>query len=374
MGEDKSIDSAGTWYLEGFVDESKRMWRVPIRSLPFRVGRRPDVSLSLPAKSISQDHAEFIFAGEVLRVRDLNSTNGTFINRQRIRGEAELQDGDIIHFATLEFRVSLQLPQDWATTTNATRLMEGDLPRNLASGTREFQQMLRQGAIVPFYQPIVAIDTGKSIGYEVLGRGNFEGLPTSPGELFLIAASLSLESELSRVFRARGVEIAKAFPEPPILFVNTHPAEGHQPGLLESLQAIRQSAPLMPITLEVHEGAVTNLAAMHELRASLRDLRIGLAYDDFGAGQARLVELVEVPPDYLKFDIGLVRDIHRAPKHKQQMLETLVRLVRDMGIAPLAEGIETAEEAKVCLQMGFEYAQGYHFGKPKPIEAYLESR
>lgn len=371
MGEEKQDDSQGTWYLEGFVDESKRMWRVPIRSLPFRVGRRPDVSLSLPARSISQDHAEFIFAGEVLRVRDLSSTNGTFINRQRIQGEADLQDGDVIHFATLEFRVSLQMPQDWATTTNATRLMEGDLPRNLALGTREFQQMLRQGAILPFYQPIVKIDNGTTIGYEVLGRGNFAGLPTSPGELFAIAASLNLESELSRIFRARGVEIAKAFPEPPILFVNTHPAEGQQPGLLESLKAIRESAPLMPITLEVHEGAVTNLPAMHELRAALRDLRIGLAYDDFGAGQARLVELVEVPPDYLKFDIGLVRNIHIAPKHKQQMLETLVRLVRDMGIAPLAEGIESAEESTVCQQMGFEYAQGYYFGRPQPIESYV---
>lgn len=374
MTQNNHEPEIGAWYLEGFVDESKRMWRVPIRSIPFRVGRRPDVSLSLPAKSISQDHAEIIQAGEVLRIRDLNSTNGTFVNRQRIKGEADLQDGDIVHFATLEFRVGLQKLPDWAATTNATGLMEGDLPEELARGTRQFQQMLRQRSIVPFYQPIVKINDADIIGYEILGRGNFEGLPTSPGELFKIAASLGLEGELSRVFRAIGIEIGKQFPGTPILFVNTHPVEGTQAGLLESLREVRQIAPLLAITLEIHEGAVTNLVAMRELRSALKELRIGLAYDDFGAGQARLVELADVPPDYLKFDIGLVRDIHKAPKHKQQMLETLVRLVRDLGIAPLAEGIECHEESLVCSQMGFEYAQGYHFGRPKPIHEILGAK
>jgi EAL domain-containing protein (putative c-di-GMP-specific phosphodiesterase class I) len=52
-------------------------------------------------------------------------------------------------------------------------------------------------------------------------------------------------------------------------------------------------------------------------------------------------------------------------------VESLVRVTTDLGIVPLAEGIETAAEAEVCSQLGFRLAQGYHFGHPKPAEAWL---
>ncbi len=81
-------------------------------------------------------------------------------------------------------------------------------------------------------------------------------------------------------------------------------------------------------------------------------------------GQSRLVELMEVPPDYVKFDMALIRDIHKASPHKQKTLETLVKMVRNLGVAPLAEGIESHDESAVCTDMGFLFAQGFLFGKP----------
>jgi EAL domain-containing protein (putative c-di-GMP-specific phosphodiesterase class I) len=96
-----------------------------------------------------------------------------------------------------------------------------------------------------------------------------------------------------------------------------------------------------------------------------------LAYDDFGAGQARLVELVEVPPDYLKFDLKLVHCIDHATNERQRMLASLVQMVRELGIAALAEGVETSEEHEICRQMGFQYAQGFFFGRPALPKDYL---
>ena len=106
---------------------------------------------------------------------------------------------------------------------------------------------------------------------------------------------------------------------------------------------------------------------MRELRASLTALDIQLAYDDFGAGQARLNELTEVPPDILKFDMILVHNIDKVSSDRQQMIAALVNMVRKLGITPLAEGVETAAEANMCIELGFELAQGYHFGRPVPM-------
>ena len=106
---------------------------------------------------------------------------------------------------------------------------------------------------------------------------------------------------------------------------------------------------------------------IRRLRSRLSELSIGMAYDDFGTGQARLVDVVEVPPDFLKFDISLIRGIDRLLS-KQRMIESLVGMVIDLGITPTAEGIETEEEAEVCRQLGFEFAQGYLLGRPVRIE------
>ena len=94
------------------------------------------------------------------------------------------------------------------------------------------------------------------------------------------------------------------------------------------------------------------------------DLGMKWAYDDFGAGQDRLAHLVEVRPDFIKFDMGLIRGIDQASGARLSMLETLVKMVVDLGIVALAEGVDTASEGAACRQIGFQPAQGFHYGKP----------
>lgn len=133
---------------------------------------------------------------------------------------------------------------------------------------------------------------------------------------------------------------------------------------------VRQLSRDAKIILEIHEAAITDPAEMRTLRAQLRELNIGVAYDDFGAGQTRLSELVEAPPDYLKFDISMIRRIDQAPSERQRMVASLVKMVRELGIAPLAEGIETEAEAITCRELGFSTAQGFYFGAPAPLRQY----
>ena len=355
------------WFLEGYIDNSKDFKRWRVYPLPYSVGRNQDSDLCLPFATISGRHAQLSMNGTDLQVRDLGSTNGTFLNRTRISEDTALRDGDLVHFAEYEFRVSRW---DSATMDSSrtifSNVSSGELSEQLVIGVREFHQMLESQAVVPFFQPIVKTKGGERIGYEVLGRGDQEGLDPLPTELFRIAARFGLEAELSRMFRSRGIQEAKKLQGSLNFFVNTHPAELGLPKLMTSLEQLRLEAPDLSITLEIHEAAVTNLGKMRELRVQLTDLGMKLAYDDFGAGQARLLELVEVPPDYLKFDSALIANIHEAPIAKQKLVESLAKMVQEIGVACLAEGVENKEEQEICGQMGFALAQGYLFGKPAP--------
>jgi EAL domain-containing protein (putative c-di-GMP-specific phosphodiesterase class I) len=204
----------------------------------------------------------------------------------------------------------------------------------------------------------------RTVGFELLGRSPLFGLRT-PHAMFSAAALLDLESELSRMLRDEGVRSAEELPANPLVFLNTHPAElQDQPQLELSLRELREAAPHMALVLEIHEAAATSVPQMQALRVVLNDLGIKLAYDDFGAGQARLAELGDAPPDYLKFDIQLIRDIDSASADRQRMLESLVRIAADLGIISLAEGIETAAEHETCRRLGFVYGQGFRYGTP----------
>jgi EAL domain-containing protein (putative c-di-GMP-specific phosphodiesterase class I) len=366
MSIELTVTDNVTWFLSGQLKEDEPVRTIRINSSPFSIGRRNGTALTIDSPSVSGRHAELMLEDGNLFVRDLGSTNGTFVNGMRISSPCKVKHGDLVQFAQIVFRAGIQ------TELRDSRTIQDDAA-DRALALIQFDKLMTERAVTPHFQPIVEMQEMESIGYELLGRSRLFGL-TSPAAMFSAAAVLDLEAELSRILRYEGIRCAGPLGKHPLLFVNTHPAEMAEPGLLEfSLRELRELAPESRIVLEIHEAAVTVVSQMRELRAALKDMDIGLAYDDFGAGQARLIELVEVPPDFLKFDINLIRNIQNATADRQKMLGNLVQMVRELGIAALAEGIEMDEEHEVCKQVGFEFAQGYLYGKPALPKSFADS-
>jgi EAL domain-containing protein (putative c-di-GMP-specific phosphodiesterase class I) len=360
------------WYLETLV-EGGTLRRIRIHTLPFRVGRRHGLDLVLPSESVSKTHAEIYALGSTLRLRDLGSRNGTFLNRTLVE-DAALGEGDILHFADFEFRVG-RSPATESSPASAAKerpttvvLKRRDLPHRFAEGTRELRDLLREGLVTVVFQPIVLVSRGTVAAYEALGRGRHPQLPEGPLELLRIAESIGAEAELSRLFRRKAVELTAGRTDLPTIFLNTHPIELARPGLLESLEELRTAAPQLDLALEIHESVLTRPAAIAELRALLLERNIALAYDDFGSGQARLLELAEAPPHYLKFDRRFVAGLDEAPLAKRRLLQSLLALARELLVKTVAEGIETAGEARACAELGFTHAQGFHVGRARPVD------
>ena len=359
----KSAD--GVWFLSGQVEETEPTRQYEIHTFPFVIGRRKDAAMCLPLGCISKNHAEIDQGPDgSLIIRELGSTNGTFVNGEKLEGEATLHENDLVHLATLVFRVGHRIEGNTVFNT----VHEDVCDKALAM--IQFERLISDGGLYPHFQPIVTLKDQKRIGYEVLGRSRLFGLQ-SPYEMFAAASQLNMESQLSEAFRMRGVEIGTAFGSDTNLFVNTHPTELDRPELYQALQDLRAVAPEQMITLEIHEAASTNMTMMTELRAVLNDLDMKLAFDDFGVGRARLVELGEVRPDYLKFDMKLTKNIENAPANRQELVALFANLVNSLGIHTLAEGVETRECHETLVEMGFELGQGYYYGRPSPISKFM---
>lgn len=362
------IVSSG-WYLSGRISPGEPVMRIPVDSDSFTIGRRKDVHLSLPSLRVSGRHAELLLVGGHLFIRDLGSTNGTFINGQRLERTRRVQLGDHIEFADAEFRVEFDQPRH-----DSSALIECLKKTNECIGSLEedwvfsqFNRLIVDRAIIPHFQPIIRMHDLSVCGFEALARSEISGL-TNPKAMFDTADLLHREVELSLICRERAIEIAEQLRSQYLILVNTHPKEDLVSDVLPQLRRLRTEHPQVRIVLEVHEAAVHDTAQMRELTARLNELAILLAYDDFGAGRSRLLELVQAPPHVLKFDINLIRGIDHAPVHQRRMLKLLVDMTRDFSTATLAEGIETAGEAEVCRELGFDFGQGYLYGRPTRID------
>ncbi|OZG72380.1 hypothetical protein BTA51_16765 [Hahella sp. CCB-MM4] len=354
------------WFLECYSKDKGQIERVPLRQFPVTIGRGDDADITLNSTDVSRVHAELSLQGDELWVRDLGSTNGTFVNHERISGPTKIQNDDVVHFAHVEARV---IDEDSFTgdVSNITMMMSCDLSTNIPLGSRHLKSLLENAQVTPLYQPIVTPD-GQHFAYELLGRGAHPELLPNPGALFHIAESINKAVELSELFRQTGLNDANSNSLPKPLFVNTHPHEMQdQDRLLKCLAEGREAFPDLHLVIEIHEQAVTDIKAMQHLAEEIKAMGCGLAYDDFGAGQARLLELTEAPPEVVKFDIALIRNIHRATLQKQEMLEMLVAMVQKMGIKALAEGVSCPEEAEICQRIGFDLIQGFAFGFPYPL-------
>jgi EAL domain-containing protein (putative c-di-GMP-specific phosphodiesterase class I) len=269
----------------------------------------------------------------------------------------------LLQFGGSVFRLQSRAPCESQCHATLNVTCHGEDIGDLALALAQFEKLVSDASVVPVYQPIVMAETGQIFAYEALARSRLYGLD-KPAQMFQAAEYFQMEAELSRMLRRE--ELATTSESVlPHLFLNTHPTEMTDfKQLVVSLREIREKRPTQPLTIEVHEKTATDIGTLKMLRMVLDDLKMKLAYDDFGCGQARLHELVEARPDFVKFDRKLVMNLDTADPSRRQLVDSLVKMCRQLGIATLAEGVETEAEAKVCREIGFELMQGFYFGRP----------
>ena len=230
-----------------------------------------------------------------------------------------------------------------------TRHREADVRATIAA-------TIAAGAFAPFFQPIADLHSGAVVGYEALSRFT-DGTP--PDVMFGLADRAGIGLELETATLAAALDAAVVLPATAYLSLNVSPA----------LIVSGDLAPLLagserPIALEITEHVLVEDYA--ELRAALTALgpHVRLAVDDAGAGYASLRHILELAPNYVKLDIGLVRGIDKDPA-RQALIAGMTYFAVKRKVRLVAEGIETTAELKMLRELAIPYGQGYVLGRPQ---------
>jgi EAL domain-containing protein (putative c-di-GMP-specific phosphodiesterase class I) len=221
--------------------------------------------------------------------------------------------------------------------------------------------------VVTAYQPILALKERTVLGFEALSRGpRASGLETADA-LFGAAEDHHLTIELDRLCRRRALLSSARIPSTAKIFVNTLPATVRDPEFRgRALIDFLDKAQVSPdrIVLEITEKLVIeNYHLFREAMAYFTDLGMSFAVDDVGAGYSGLESIARLKPQFLKIDIGLVRDVH-ASLVNREMVKAIIAMGEGIGSTVIAEGIQTDDEANALHKMGIDWGQGYLLARP----------
>ncbi len=226
-----------------------------------------------------------------------------------------------------------------------------------AEKIKAVHEVVDEGLFGVVYQPIVEIATRKIFGYEALARTistEFE----SPEDLYRAAVQAGRVGELGRVHRALAVSQCPGWP----LFINVFPNE------FDSGWLVRPDDPIFshrrPIYLEITESVpLSYFDQCHSVLAEVRKKGVSLVIDDFGAGYSNLKYIVDLEPDVVKLDRKLVAGVE-AGSRQLRLLQSIVRLCKEMDAKVVAEGVETVAELAAVQLAGIDYCQGYLLARP----------
>jgi diguanylate cyclase (GGDEF)-like protein len=222
------------------------------------------------------------------------------------------------------------------------------------------------------YQPIVALDTGRTVGLEALLRWrHLTRGRLRPHEFMDIAEESGLIVSIGEWVLATATQAAERWKAPdggvaPYVSVNVSPQQLRSAGFVTSVQRLLGATGLPPSRLVIE---VTESLFLHDEDAGwdglerLREHGVRVAIDDFGTGYSALGYLRHAPLDLVKLDRLFISPLAFSPRQRE-LVSGIVRLARSLGLQVVAEGIETQEQLEITASVGCAYGQGYLFARP----------
>ena len=240
---------------------------------------------------------------------------------------------------------------------------------------RSILESFEKFSVVPFYQEIIDLKDMSLFGFEVLMRIKFNGRFLSAWEFVNVAERIGAMQKLDLMLIERVFENYKLFENkfPFFLFINMTPDNATEE-FAEKVRSLadKYSVPTTNVIFEITERkAVEDIMQVVSFVSKLKDEGFRFAIDDFGSGYSSFYYLKYLPVDFLKIDGEFIKNLPNSPKDRI-FIEGIVNVAKKMGIKTLAEFVEDEEVLKVVKDLGIDYAQGYYFGKPEPLEEKLK--
>ena len=236
----------------------------------------------------------------------------------------------------------------------------------------DLRRAIQAERFVPYYQPIVCIDSGETVGHEALLRWWHErhGLLV-PGEFLDVGEDSGLIEQIDWLLYARVISDMARHDMPGYVAINVSPRHFRAPDFAARLLALLDASGVAPARLRVE---ITEVALLDDAPRTLESLALLRRHgvlaqlDDFGTGFSALSYLHRFPIASLKIDRSFVAGLDsEIIAESVAVIRAIVALASSLGIELIAEGVESRHQRERLIELGCPYAQGFLFSPPVPL-------
>ncbi len=250
-------------------------------------------------------------------------------------------------------------------------------PESRIDWLRVIREALENDSFVLYAQPILDLRTNRTVQYEILLRlRDHAGKIIPPGAFLDVAEQFGLSGDIDRWVLSKVMAVLgdASLDEELSFAVNLSPRSLTDPELLALVCENEFLAVIGPVrlVLEITEtAAIYNIHIAKDFLRTLRTQGYEFALDDFGMGFSSFYQLKNLDVDYLKIDGSFVRNLSNDPVDKH-LVTAMVHLAGSLGKQTIAEFVEDQETLDILRSIGVDCAQGFHIGRPRPLDDVLE--
>jgi PAS domain S-box-containing protein len=231
----------------------------------------------------------------------------------------------------------------------------------------DLRRGIEGGEIVPYFQPLIELRTGKLIGLEVLSRWKhpLRGM-VPPDEFIRMAEDAGCIGELMERVLLLAFETLRRLPEYLRISINVSAIQLRDRTLRQQVSDAARAAgfALNRLTIEITETAlVGNIEHARAVTEELKALGVRIALDDFGTGYSSLRHLHAIPFDEIKVDRSFVQTM-LSRRESRKIVAAIIGLGQSLGMTTVAEGVEDVDQADMLLWLGCDVGQGFLYGRP----------
>ena len=249
-------------------------------------------------------------------------------------------------------------------------------PESRVDWLRVIRDALENDGFLLYAQPILDLAENRVVRHEILLRLRGHGGQIIPPGAFLdVAEQFGLSGDIDRWVLRKVMDTLsdEQLPSDVSFAVNLSPRSLTDPALLAAISSQTALSVIGPVrlVLEITEtAAIYNIHVAKDFLRAVRAQGYEFALDDFGMGFSSFYQLKNLDVDYLKIDGSFIRNLGRDPVDRH-LVVAMVQLAKGLGKRTIAEFVETEEALEVLRSIGVDCAQGFHIGRPQPLEEVL---
>lgn len=344
-----------------FGEPAEKVW---LAQFPFTIGRQESADHSINSTRVSREHCRISRTSKGFKIRDLGSTNGTYVNGERI-DEVPLVDGDLVSVADMEFTffsgessaVDAATQRIAPKQNNAADDAVGD---SLVQTVRWMNETVTQGGLQTTFQRIVALEGGQTFGWDVVVFDPADAIEQA-AQALLAGTDCRVTRRARQVSRLVAVERIAAARVAGRALLRVDPIELGDRNLASRIGKLANLLGRGRIVVDLDESVTHDARAFRAFYEAMAERDVAVSLRGFAAGRAQMADYAECPPQFVRFAPQMTSDLPGSSRRKKQV-QAAIEAAGELDAQIIVTNIADNEHAELCRELGCHLAVGPLYG------------